>query len=78
MSITELCQHVGDDNIQCQIVSQSLVKGEVKKHDGEITFATDRDKVMPLCGVGKQTHVGFIVWLPVDRLPENMKPKGGA
>lgn len=72
MKLSELIAHVGGDNIQCQGLTSSFVAGKVKKHDGEITFATDRAKVMALCGVGKPTHQCMIVWLPIDKLPDEV------
>ena len=69
MKMSELCAHVGDENIQVQGLSSSLVRANMKTHDGEITFATDREKVAALCGVGKETHRCMIVWLPIDKLP---------
>lgn len=75
MKLSELIQHVGDDHVQLQNLTGSLIRANMKARDGEVTFATDRDKVGALCGVGKTTHVGLIVWLPVDRLPEDLRPK---
>lgn len=75
MKLSELIQHVGDDHVQLQNLTSSLIRANLKARDGEVTFATDRDKVGALCGVGKTTHMGLIVWLPVDRLPQNLRPK---
>jgi hypothetical protein len=75
MSITELMQHVGDENVQLQNLESSLIRAQMKKDDGEITFATDRDKVGALAGIGQKTHLGLVVWLPIDKLPENLRPK---
>ena len=69
MSITELCAHVGAENIQVQGLNSSMVRAQVKATDGEITFATDREKVAALAGFGKETHRCMIVWLPIDKLP---------
>jgi len=77
MKLSELIIHVGDDHVQLQRLDSSLVGGQVKKQDAELTFATDRQKGMALVGVGEQTHIGLIVWLPVERLPESMRPKKG-
>ena len=62
MTITELCAHVGDENIQCQGLSSSLIRATMKATDGEITFATDREKVAALAGVGAAHghHPNFI------------------
>jgi hypothetical protein len=69
VKLSELIAHVGDDNIQVQGLNSSFVSGKVKTKDAEITFATDREKGMALCGVGKETHRCLIVWLPIDKLP---------
>jgi len=69
MKMSELIAHVGDENIQVQGLSSSLVSAKARTTDGEITFATDRDKVMALSGIGKETHRCMIVWLPIDKLP---------
>ena len=69
MKLSELISHVGDDNIQVQGLNSSMIRAQVKIKDGEITFATDREKVAALAGLGKETHHGIIVWLPIDKLP---------
>ena len=74
MKLSELIQHIGADNVEIQTISSSLIRANLKAKDGEVTFATDREKVSAICGVGKQTHMGLILWLPIDRLPEEMRP----
>ena len=74
MKLSELIQHVGDDHVQLQTVSSSLIRANLKARDGEVTFAMARDKVAALCGLGKATHIGMIVWMPIARLPEGMWP----
>lgn len=69
MKLSELILHVGDDNIECQLLGTSLVSAKLAKNDGEITFATDQAKVRALTGIGKETHKCMIVWLPIDKLP---------
>ena len=69
MKLSELIAHVGDDNIQVQGLSSSLVRAQVKKNDGEVTFATEREKVAALAGLGEETHRCMIVWFPIDKLP---------
>lgn len=68
MSITELMQHVGAENISLQNLADSLVKADLKKNDGEITFATDRGIVHDMM-LGRSKLVGLIVWLPKDKMP---------
>jgi len=73
MTISELCSHVGDDNITVQELQSSLVKAETKKRDGEITFATDLSKVHQLVMPGKPDHLCLILWLPREKLPVAMR-----
>lgn len=69
MSIIELMQHVGAENISLQNLADSMVKADLKKHDGEITFATDRGIVHDMA-LGRSKLVGLIVWLPKDKMPD--------
>lgn len=75
MKLSELIQHVGDEAVQLQNLEASLIRAQMKTSDGEITFATDREKVGALAGIGEKTHLGLVVWLPIDKLPENLRPK---
>jgi hypothetical protein len=68
MSITELLQHVGAENVQLQNLADSLVKAQLKKNDGEITFATDRNTVQDMV-LNRCDKVGLILWIPKDKLP---------
>ena len=69
MDIIELLQHVGAENIQLQNLDDSLVRADLKKHDGEITFATDRGLVHAMA-LNRCDKVGLILWLPKDRMPD--------
>lgn len=69
MKMSELIAHVGDENIQVQGLNSSLVSAKARITDGEITFATDRDKVMALSGIGEEKYRCMIVWLLIDKLP---------
>jgi hypothetical protein len=75
MKLSELIQYIGDDHVELQTMARSLVRASIKKKDGEVTFAADREKVAAMCGVGKPTHMGLVLWLPIDRLPEEIRPK---
>jgi hypothetical protein len=68
MSIIELLQHVGAKNITLQNLADSLVRAKMKKHDGEITFATDRSVVHDMA-LGRCDKVGLILWIPKDKMP---------
>jgi hypothetical protein len=69
MSIIELLQHVGAENVQLQNLADSLVRADLKKHDGEITFATDRSIVHDMA-INRCDKVGLILWLPKDKMPD--------
>lgn len=69
MSIIELLQHVGAENISLQNLADSLVKADLKKHDGEITFATDRSIVHDMA-LNRCDKVGLILWIPKDKMPD--------
>lgn len=77
MKLSELIAHVGDEHVELQNLDNSTIRAQAKKTDGEITFATDRSKVMERAMGLSVKHLGLIVWLPVDRLPESMRPKQG-
>lgn len=73
MKLSELIEHVGNDHVQIQDLAQSLVSAKAKTNDGEITFATDHSKVVQLSTGQKPDHVGIVVWLPRNRLPEHLR-----
>lgn len=75
MKLSELILHVGDEHVGLQNLDNSLIRAQAKTRDGEITFATDRRHVMQRAFDQPVTHVGLIVWLPVEKLPENLKPQ---
>ena len=75
MKLSELIQHVGDEHVQIQNLDQSCVSAKAGKRDGEFTFATDREKVIERAMGKKVSHIGLVVWVPVDRLPDSMRPK---
>lgn len=73
MKLSELIQHVGDEHVQLQNLDESLIKARTATNDGEITFATDKSKVIERAVGRKTSHIGLVVWLPRDRLPESMR-----
>lgn len=73
MKLSELIQHVGDEHVQIQNLDNSLIKAKTAATDGEITFATDKSKVIERAVGKKPSHVGLVVWLPRERLPESMR-----
>lgn len=73
MKLSELIQHVGDDNVILQNILHSSPTMNVGKKDGRITFSTDRQKTGDLCTQGATGQKGqwtaLVVWIPTDKLP---------
>ena len=68
MKLSELIAHVGDDNVQFQMLAESVESARVSKNSS-ISFFTDRQKVEELDNVESE-YVGMVVWLPRKRMPE--------
>lgn len=73
MKLSELIQHVGDDNVVLQNILASSPSINAGKQDGRISFYTDRSKA---CDLAQQAALGcsgrwtgLVVWLPSDKLP---------
>lgn len=77
MKLSELISQVGDENIAIQTLETSFVRGSVKKHDVEITFATNKTKgqnlITAVATGGKADELGLIVWIPREKLPERLR-----
>lgn len=67
MTIIEIINKVGMENIRVQPMHTSLVKMHQKKADTELTIATDHEKGQSVAresnGI-EGTHLGLIVWVP--------------
>jgi hypothetical protein len=81
LGIIELMTKVGEDNVRFQPLPTCLVKIVQKRHDVEVTFATDAitpDEVAE----GSSKNTCLIVWMPSDlvnaAVAEHKKKKGGA
>jgi hypothetical protein len=61
MTITELIQKIGNENIRAQFIGEILVGFKECKHDLEITFATEKQN-KPM---SDNSRVGIVMW--VDR-----------
>ena len=69
MTIVELLNHVGLDNVRVQPLSPALKEAHLsKKGETLVTFYTREITPNDLLFGGKGT-VGMILWLPADRLP---------
>ena len=69
MKLSELIKHVGDENIQLQWLSGSVVSAEASSDRSEITFATDYDKAIGFSVEPHSDYVGVVVWLPRNKMP---------
>lgn len=73
LSILKLIQHVGEENVQCQSLHQSLSSANSGKNGSTITFFTDKAKAQDLmthAAIGADLEwVGMVVWMPKNKLP---------
>lgn len=74
MKLSELIQHVGDENVVIQNIMHSSCTMNVGKSEGRITFSTDKAKTSDLCQQGATGQKGqwtaLVLWLPTDKLPK--------
>ena len=75
MGISELMATVGDENIEFQVLDTALIEANVDKAEAEITFGTQPDKVMNFLLDNHRKYVGLVVWLPIEKMPEKLRPK---
>lgn len=77
MKLSELISTIGDKNIQFQRLEADFIKGETKRDDGEITFATDKNTVInynsSIAFGNKPDKVGLILWINREKMPESLK-----
>jgi hypothetical protein len=69
MKLSELIQHVGDDNVVLQNIMHSSPTLRLCEKDGQITFCTDKGKVRQLMHADS-AWTALVVWLPTERLPD--------
>lgn len=75
MTISELIDHVGDENVEIQWLNMNLIEAKLDKGRAWIKFATDPAKVQAMaCDTEK--HFGLVVWLPRDKMPDFSEEKG--
>lgn len=78
MKLSELIQHVGDDNVHIQSLAGSITSGTKNKTEAKITFATDLTRggggAMHHAATGiKPEWIGLIVWLPKSKMPKELQ-----
>ena len=72
MKLSELIEHVGDDNIGFQNLDHDTAEAEMSGGVGRITFRTDPQHVKERA-FGEASHVALVLWIPKDKLPEDME-----
>jgi len=73
MKLSELILHVGDENVQIQNIEESCLGAKMIRGGTKLTIGTNavspKDILFP-----KQAKMrGIIVWMPVEKLPENLR-----
>lgn len=66
MTIVELLDAVGADNITFQHLNECLLGAKKVKRGVDITFGTTAVTAESLCGITEPTHYGYIVWVPME------------
>lgn len=68
MSIIELLNKVGIENVKVQPLNTSLTNSRETKHkDTELTFATNQLSTTDVAmGTGP---IGLVLWIPRDKMP---------
>ncbi|MEF9958120.1 MAG: hypothetical protein RSA22_13615 [Acinetobacter sp.] len=73
MTLTELIEKIGNENIRAQFIDESLVGFKECKHDLEITFATEKQN-KPM---SEKSRVGIVMWVDREKY-EKAKAKADA
>ena len=69
MTLTELLEKIGNENLQLQLIHESFVAVKECKDDIEITFATEKRNT-PLEG---SCRAGIVVWMDSEKYNEAIK-----
>lgn len=77
MTISELFNEIGDENICFQNLTEDVSSVTNDKQDSKITFYTASDKGHDLASAIITNHrpkfTAYIVWMPTDKWQEVMK-----
>lgn len=76
MSILELLEKVGAENVVVQNLHESMHSAKTVGGDGLFTFWTDSGKVLDTT-TDNPKHVGLILWIPRDLIPVEPEKKEG-
>lgn len=72
MKLSEIINHVGDENLQVQNIMQSSPTVRKMKREASVVFYTDTAKGNDLMNqmMGREGKwTGLVVWIPTERLP---------
>jgi len=67
MSIIELLEKVGPENVKVQYLHECILSANASKKGNQITFGTH--EYGPADVVSDKGKIGMIVWIPRDRWP---------
>jgi hypothetical protein len=72
MTITELVQAIGDENISIQNLANNFTNGTCGKIEGKITFVTSRENTQAImrqaAGIDSDL-MALVLWFPKNKLP---------
>lgn len=69
MTLTELFEKIGNENLKVQTIHDSIVSSKNCKNDIEITFATGKENQQ----FNNSTRVGIVVWMDSEKYNEAIK-----
>lgn len=75
MSITELVQGIGAENIQVQNLANNFTGGTCGKIEGKLTFVTSREHAQAMMqqAAGMESDLmALILWFPKSKLPDSL------
>lgn len=75
MSVIEVIERVGLENVRVQFLSECTTHAKQKKHGVEISFVTSHPSCADLINPDDPNQIGMIVWIPRDKLPKELLKK---
>lgn len=82
MTLSELLDKIGDENLIFQNLTQDLAGVTNGKKDSRVTFFTDtckgRDLANAVASNSKPKMTDYIVWMPTDKLNAVLKAEAEA
>lgn len=81
MTISQLIEYVGNEHCQIQWLHECQKRAQSRKDHTEITFGTNGISTQELAVMALDgrhpKNVGIVIWMPAERLPEEVKTKLG-